>query len=526
MFLEPTAGDVVGGAQRGFVAGTKAKMLFAGRFARAQGLFEGALKTVAFRPEPLEAAAVIFGGRGRGGANIPKPPEMVASFVERAAPVRQWEGRLFATEGLETSHEIGADALEMGVLERHPFLRVVGFTPRVFHAADPLGRLGGAPTRLVEARAGPRQRIDRARVIRTQGVALGVGRPDQTLGFVPLGFETDALPLEPRPLRTESVLFPRSRRVRAFERRDLAIGFVVPSALFLEKILGRMAPFLELLKRGVEARPLGGERFERQAGLVAGTDEPFAVLEESAATKGAQTRVESPLFVAQSRVALGRARLTCEAEGPCVDFSCQILETRQIIARALDPRGGLASAFAILGDPRGFFEEGPELLGARFDETADRPLLDDRVVVRAQAGPQKDPDDVASAAGTAVQAVVRDAVATHRAPDGDLGVARVFAPQRPVAVVKNELDEGRHARLAPGGAVEDDIRHRGSAQCLGGTLAHDPADGVDEVRFARPVRARDGDHTRPQVEGRRVGEGLEASESDGQKAHGVAAGVR
>ena len=55
-------------------------------------------------------------------------------------------------------------------------------------------------------------------------------------------------------------------------------------------------------------------------------------------------------------------------------------------------------------------------------------------------------------------------------------------------------------RRAAGGAGEDDVLHLAAAQRLGALLAHDPGQGVDDVRLARAVGTDTVYHTRPHSE--------------------------
>ena len=66
--------------------------------------------------------------------------------------------------------------------------------------------------------------------------------------------------------------------------------------------------------------------------------------------------------------------------------------------------------------------------------------------------------------------------------------------------------------LRDAGAVEDDVGHLAAAQALGRLLAEDPADRVDDVALARPVRPDDAGDARREVEPGLVGERLEADQ--------------
>ena len=73
------------------------------------------------------------------------------------------------------------------------------------------------------------------------------------------------------------------------------------------------------------------------------------------------------------------------------------------------------------------------------------------------------------------------------APDGNLGVTGVLTADAAVCIVENEFTGGLAHRLAIDRAIEDDIRHGFAAQILGGTLAHHPAHGVNDIGFSAAV---------------------------------------
>jgi hypothetical protein len=203
------------------------------------------------------------------------------------------------------------------------------------------------------------------------------------------------------------------------------------------------------------------------------------------------------------------------------DLVTQVVETLEVLPRMANAGLRLAPALLVPGNAGGLFEEHPQLLGPRLDEAGDHALLDDRVATGSEPGAQEQPGDVLAPAARAVEEVGRGAIARHDAPHGNLGVIGILPAHCSIGVVEHELDRGGPHRLASARAVEYDVRHRVAAQMLGGTLAHHPAHGVDDVRLAATVRAYDADEIRGEADGGRVHEGLEAGQLDLAETHAV-----
>ena len=116
-------------------------------------------------------------------------------------------------------------------------------------------------------------------------------------------------------------------------------------------------------------------------------------------------------------------------------------------------------------------------------------------------------DAVERALGLGLVGVARDLERLVREPD----------------VVERQRHLGHRRRAAGLGAREDDVFHRLAAQVLGALLAHAPADGIDDVGLAAPVRADHAGDRLADVDDRTVAERLEADDLDPLDAH-VSAG--
>ena len=117
--------------------------------------------------------------------------------------------------------------------------------------------------------------------------------------------------------------------------------------------------------------------------------------------------------------------------------------------------------------------------------------------------------DVFQAAGGAVDQVFALATAVDAA--GDMHLVRIVG-EFTAGVVEDDRGFGRAGRLAVVGAFEDDVGHLLAAQALGALRPEDPFDGVDDVRFTRPVGPdHDGDPV-GEIEAGSIGKAFEAGE--------------
>src|SRR5215475_2711191 len=143
-------------------------------------------------------------------------------------------------------------------------------------------------------------------------------------------------------------------------------------------------------------------------------------------------------------------------------------------------------------------------------------LAHDDMHLPAQAGVGEQLGDVEQAALVAVDEVLALARAEQQPADRDLGVVD---RERAVGVVDGQRDLGPPQRRPRGGAGEDDVLHLAATQGLDPLLAHDPGEGVDDVRLARPVRADHAGDARLEPQGRGRGEGLEPAQGESLQVH-------
>ena len=153
-------------------------------------------------------------------------------------------------------------------------------------------------------------------------------------------------------------------------------------------------------------------------------------------------------------------------------------------------------------------------------------MLDNGIAARAKTRAKKNILDVASSAACAVEQVVRLTVPAHFATNRDVCIGRVLSANTPVTVIKDQLNASGIVRFTGVRAVKDDVCEVLAAQLLCRAFAHDPAHGINDVRFAAAVRA----HNRAAISGQGNGGGvykrLKASKLDLFQSHGVSRTLR
>jgi hypothetical protein len=203
-------------------------------------------------------------------------------------------------------------------------------------------------------------------------------------------------------------------------------------------------------------------------------------------------------------LALQRAQLAAE-------LAQQVGEAQEVGLGGLEPALGPLLAAPELEDAGRLLDDRPPVLRPGVQDPVELALADDDVLLSPDAGVGQQVLHVEEPAGDAVERVLAVAVAEQRAADGELGEGD---GQLAVAVVDGQADLGPAEGGAALGAGEDDVVHLRAADGAGPLRTEDPGDGVDDVRLAGAVGADDHGDPRLEVEGGRVGEGLEALEGE------------
>ena len=168
---------------------------------------------------------------------------------------------------------------------------------------------------------------------------------------------------------------------------------------------------------------------------------------------------------------------------------------------------------AVAGDAGGLLKDLPAVGGLDGQDLIDLALSDDGVPLPAQARVHEQLVDVLEPHRAAVDVVLTLPGAV--VPPGDHDLALVHVGEDVLGIVQHEGNLGEAKLLALGGAAEDDVLHLAPPEGPGGLLPHDPADGVGNIRFARPVWPHDGGDVLPEGEDGLVGKGFEPLDFQG-----------
>jgi hypothetical protein len=202
--------------------------------------------------------------------------------------------------------------------------------------------------------------------------------------------------------------------------------------------------------------------------------------------------LEAELLLGEDHAPPGLRGLALQGFELLLDLGDDVVHAQQVLLGGIELELGLATTRAVLGDARGFLDEGAAVGRLVREDLADLALLDEGVRLRTEAGVHEQLVDVLQPAGGAVHQVLALAVAVEAARDRALVLALGTAP---VETGELEVHLGHADRLTGGRTREDDVGHGPAAEALGTLFAEDPGDGVRDVALAAPVRADDPGHT-------------------------------
>ena len=193
------------------------------------------------------------------------------------------------------------------------------------------------------------------------------------------------------------------------------------------------------------------------------------------------------------------------------------LDLRHVLARALEAVVGVGDLRTEGLDVGGLVDERAAVLGGEAEHLVDHALAHDGVAVLADVGLLEEVVEVAQPDAGAVQQVLGVAVAVGAASDLDLAVVE---GEPAVAVIEGEGDLGHAEGGAVAAAGEDDVLLLAGAEEAQALLAEHPADGIGDVALAGAVGPDDGGDAGAELEGRLLGEALEALEGEALDVHG------
>ena len=285
--------------------------------------------------------------------------------------------------------------------------------------------------------------------------------------------------------------------LRLGEARPLLLGLHVLLAHALRERLAAGIQRLQLAPGGVQAAL--GRLVVVRYGL--------GLLAQAVERVHPRADLLDPQLVAQGEVALGHLRLLLERADLELQLVYLVVHAQEVLVRPREAALRLLLAVAEAGDARGLLQHLAALGALAVDYLRYAALADYGVAVPAQAGVHEQLVHVAQAHLVAVYIVLALARAVIAAGYGYL--LRVDVEDA-AGVVQNERHLRKTHGPALGRAAEDDVLHLAAAQGLAALLAHDPEDGVGNIRFAGAVRPHDGRYLLLERQPGLVREGFEA----------------
>ena len=200
-----------------------------------------------------------------------------------------------------------------------------------------------------------------------------------------------------------------------------------------------------------------------------------------------------------------------------LDFADHVVEAGEVLLGALQAQLRLVPAIVQSGDACRFFQKRTAVNRLGGDELADLALADDRRRMGTGRGVGKQELYVAGAHVAPVDAIDRPGLALDTA--GDLKRIGIVEGRRRhmVGIVDGQRHLGGVARRAVAAALEDDVVHARGAHRLVRAFAHHPAQRLDQIGFAAPVRPDNAGEPRLDREFGRFDERLEPEDTQSRE---------
>ena len=212
-------------------------------------------------------------------------------------------------------------------------------------------------------------------------------------------------------------------------------------------------------------------------------------------------------LVVKHQVFFRRFRLLAQRLHLQLQLRDLIVDTHQVLLRALELALGLLLAVAELADARRLLEHLPAVIAADGQDLVNFALTDDGVSLPAHAGIHEQLVDILEPHGLAVDIILRLAAAVITAGHRHL---RLVPVEDMLGIVYHQRYLRKAHLPALFRAAEDHILHLGATELAAVLLAHDPADGVGYVGLAGAVGADDGGDVLAEVQDRLIRKRLEA----------------
>ena len=234
--------------------------------------------------------------------------------------------------------------------------------------------------------------------------------------------------------------------------------------------------------------------------LLGGGGKPVQRVQPHGHLHALQLVLQFQIFFCLFRLLLQRFQLQFQLGDLVADAQKVVLGGGQLPFRLL-------LAVAVFGDAGGFLEDLPAVAAFQGEDFVDPALTDIAVALPPKAGVHEHLVDVPQAGGLLIDVIF--AVPGAVVAPGDHHLVGIVG-QRPVGVVQRQGRLGEAHGGALLGAAEDHVFHFGAPEGFGALFAHDPQNGVGNIRFSGAVGADDGGNVVAEPDQRLVREGLKA----------------
>ena len=170
-----------------------------------------------------------------------------------------------------------------------------------------------------------------------------------------------------------------------------------------------------------------------------------------------------------------------------------------------------------LGDASGLLEYRPPILRPAAQDQVDLALFHDRVTAAPDSGVHEQLMDVTQPASGLVEQILPFAVAENATRHTHLLVIRAQMLGTTTERQRNFRHAHRRTRIRP---AKNDVSHFAAAQSFGRLLAETPANGVEDVRLAAPIRTNHRSDTFVKFQVRLVDERLKTYQFKRFEIHG------
>src|SRR6185369_9831831 len=147
----------------------------------------------------------------------------------------------------------------------------------------------------------------------------------------------------------------------------------------VQRVVGVVVRLPDLLELRFRAAQLRGPRLERGDRRDDGLADARFLARRVAVAQEPELVQLGLRVVLQRAVAARDLGLRLELVEVAGQLAQDVVDARQVLARVLEARLGLAATLLVLRDARGLLEEQAQLLGLALDDPRDRALADDRV---------------------------------------------------------------------------------------------------------------------------------------------------